>query len=408
MRSKLLPTLMLILAFLSSLTLHLLLFSYSQLKEAIRLEMQLSYAEVGFIFSISVLALILFRIPWGLVIDRLGFRTSLGIALTLIGVFGVLRGFANNYATLLLFQLFLGIGFAAIIPSMSKIASAWFPPQKTGFAIGVAISGFAVGDIIGLSATPYLLTWLNGWRNVFFVYGFWALILMCLWWVLAKENQDVHSVPKANPNSSVTKNFKALLGVKQVWLLTGLYLCASVCYDTFLLWLPSILDSEGVQLNTAGLITSMLPLGFIFASFVIGSLSDRAGLRKPFILVLGLASGPVVYAAGTLQGPAVWFFAFALGLCSIGVLTLAITIPVEHPQTAMFVGSAVSIISSIGNLGSFLMPTVVGQIKDVTGSFFWSVLILAVFGELMLLLGLPLTETGRNKNGLNGLAAAHK
>ena len=158
MRSKLLPTLMLILAFLSSLTLHLLLFSYSQLKEAIRLEMQLSYAEVGFIFSISVLALILFRIPWGLVIDRLGFRTSLGIALTLIGVFGVLRGFANNYATLLLFQLFLGIGFAAIIPSMSKIASAWFPPQKTGFAIGVAISGFAVGDIIGLSATPYLLT----------------------------------------------------------------------------------------------------------------------------------------------------------------------------------------------------------------------------------------------------------
>ena len=152
----------------------------------------------------------------------------------------------------------------------------------------------------------------------------------------------------------------------------------------------------------------MLPLGFIFASFVIGSLSDRIGLRKPFILVLGLVSGPVVYAAGTFQGPAVWFFAFALGLCSIGVLTLAITIPVEHQQTAMFVGSAVSIISSIGNLGSFLMPTVVGQIKDVTGSFFWSVLILAVFGELMLLLGLPLTETGRKKNRLNGLAAAHK
>jgi nitrate/nitrite transporter NarK len=35
----------------------------------------------------------------------------------------------------------------------------------------------------------------------------------------------------------------------------------------------------------------------------------------------------------------------------------------------MFVGSAVSIISSIGNLGSFFMPTVVGQIKDMTGSF---------------------------------------
>jgi nitrate/nitrite transporter NarK len=287
--------------------------------------------------------------------------------------------------------------------------SAWFPPQKAGFAIGVAISGFAIGDIIGLSATPYLLTWLS-WRTVFFVYGFWAILLAGVWWVLAKENEshNAHSVPKANPDSSITMNFTTLLKVKQVWLLTGLYFCAAVCYDTFLLWLPSILDAEGVQSTTAGLITSMLPLGFIFASFVVGSLSDRVGLRKPFVLVLGLVSGPVIYAAGTFQGPAVWFFAFLLGLCSIGVLTLAITIPVELQQTAMFVGSAVSIISSIGNLGSFFMPTVVGQIKDMTGSFFWSVLILASFGELMLILGLLLTETGRKKQRSVGLAAAHE
>ena len=55
--------LMLILAFLTSLTMHLLLFSYSQLKESIMLEMQLTYAEAGFIFSMSILALIILRIP---------------------------------------------------------------------------------------------------------------------------------------------------------------------------------------------------------------------------------------------------------------------------------------------------------------------------------------------------------
>ncbi len=407
MRSKLLPTMMLILAFLSSLTLHLLLFSYSQLKEAIQVEMHLSYAEVGFIFSISVLALILLRIPWGLVIDRVGSKISLGAALTLMGVFGFLRGFAGDYAVLLLFQLFLGVGFAAIMPSMSKIASAWFPPRRAGFAIGVALSGFAVGDIIGLSATPYLLTWLGTWRNVFLVYGFWAVLLAVGWWVMAKEN-EIHNVPNGNieySNSSIRKNFQALLRVKQVWLLTGLYFCSSVCYDTFLLWLPSILDAQGVSLTTAGFVTSMLPLGFIFASFVVGSMSDRIGLRKPFILVLGLVAGPVVYAAGTLLGPWVWLFAFILGLCSIGVLTLVVTMPVEHRQTAMFVGSAVGIISSFGNLGSFFMPTVMGFIKDVTGSFFWSVIILAAFGELMLILGLQLTETGTKKKSS---AATHE
>jgi len=407
MRSTLLPWLMLILAFLTSLTMHLLLFSYSQLEESIKSEMGLTYAEAGFIFSLSILALILLRIPWGLVIDRLGFRVSLGLALMLLGVFGLLRGFAVNYETLLLSQLFLGAGFAAVMPCLPKLVSAWFPPEKTGFAIGVAISGYAIGDIIGLSATPYLLTWLGGWRNVFLAYGFWALILTGIWWIFAKEpaqNFGTRPVRKANPSSSLKKNFAMLLRVKQVWLLTGLYLCASACYDTFLIWLPSKLTEEGVQWTTAGLITSMLPLGFLFASFTVGFLSDKVGLRKPFILVLGLVSGPAIYAAGTLQEPAVWFFAFLIGLCTIGVLTIVLTIPVELHQTATFVGSAVGIISSIGNIGSFFMPTIVGHIKDVTESFFWSVLILAVLGELMLILGLPTTETGRKRKKQRSVA----
>jgi len=297
------------------------------------------------------------------------------------------------------------------MPCLPKLVSAWFPPEKAGFAIGVAISGYAAGDIIGLSATPYLLTWLNGWRNVFFMYGFWALILTSVWWILAKEpeqNYGTKPVQKANHSSSQTKNFGMLLRVKQVWLLTGLYLCAAACYDTFLLWLPSKLEAEGVQATTAGLITSMLPLGFLFASFAVGSLSDKAGLRKPFILVLGLVSGPAIYAAGTQQGLAVWFFAFVIGLCTIGVLTIVLTIPVEQPQTALFLGSAVGLISSLGNLGSFFMPTVVGQIKDVTSSFLWSVLILAVLGELMLILGLPVTETGRKRQRSVGSTAAHE
>jgi len=140
-----------------------------------------------------------------------------------------------------------------------------------------------------------------------------------------------------------------------------------------------------------------LPLGFLLASFAVGGLSDRVGLRKPFILVLGLASGPVIYAVGTLPAAAVWPFVFVTGFCTIGVLTLVLTIPIELPETTMSVASAVGLISSVGNVSSFLMPTVVGQIRDMTGSFLWSVLLLAVLGEFMSILALPLTETGRKK-----------
>ncbi len=389
---------MLFLAFFTSLTMHLLLFSYSQIKESIILEMHLTNAEAGFIFSISVFALVVLRVPWGILIDRIEIKWATGLALTLLGVFGILRSFAINYETLLLFQLFLGVGFAAVMPCLPKLVAYWFPPERTGFAMGIAISGFAIGDIVGLSGTPYLLMLLGSWRQVFLVYGIWALILIVFWWILSRasdQNRELSLVYDVQNDPVTLKAFVGLLKVKQLWLLTGLYLCAGGIYDTLLIWLPSLLEFEGVSQITAGLLTSMLPLGFLIASFAIGIVSDKVGLRKPFILILGLFSGPVIFAVGTFPPSTVWLTAFVTGLCTVGILTLVLTIPVELQGTKASVASAVGLITSAGNLGSFIIPPVVGQIRDITGSFFWAVLLLSILGEFIFVLCLPLAETGR-------------
>jgi len=264
--------------------------------------------------------------------------------------------------------------------------------------MGVSISRFAFGDIAGLTVTPYLLMSLGRWRNVFYMYGAWTMTLTAAWWTLAREpGQDtgMQLKPKARHESGSMKSLGGLLKTKQLWLLTGLYLCAGASYDTMLVWLPSVLEAEGIPPTTAGLVTSMLPLGFLFASLFVGSLSDKAGLRKPFISVLGLVCGPVIYAAGTFSAPAVWFFAFFTGFCTIGVLTLVLTIPLELSQLEQSVASAVGLISSLGNIGSFLMPSVVGEIRDVTRSFHGAVLLLAILGEFIPILGLSVAETGR-------------
>ncbi len=398
METTRLQGLMLVLAFLASLTMHLLLFSYSQLLSSIVLEMNLTFAEGGFIFSVCLLALILLRIPWGIVCDRIGFRATAGLALTLMGIFGILRGFAANYGMLLVFQLLLGVGLSAVMPSLPKLVATWFAHERAGFAVGISISGFSLGGAIGLSATPYLLMTLGTWRNVFCVYGIWTLVLAVVWWCLAREpNETTQLEHKIDSNASLTRDLVTLLKTRQVWLLSGLYLSSGTCYDTILLWLPSILMAKGFSQTIAGLITSMLPFGFLVASLTVGTLSDRAGLRKPFLLILGLVSGPAIYAVGTILGPAEWVSAYIIGFSTIGVLTLVLTIPIEFASTTQMVASAVGLISSIGNIGSFLIPTVVGQIRDLTGSFALAVLLLAVIGEFMLILSLPLTETGRKR-----------
>ena len=122
---------MLGLAFSTALTMHLLLFSYSTLVSSIIVDMRSSHAQAGFIFSACIMTLVLLRIPWGLYCDRIGFRLVVGLATLLMGLFGFLRGFAIDYATLLSPQVLLGVGMAAVIPSLPKLVGASFARKST-------------------------------------------------------------------------------------------------------------------------------------------------------------------------------------------------------------------------------------------------------------------------------------
>ncbi|MFQ6086743.1 MAG: CynX/NimT family MFS transporter [Candidatus Bathyarchaeia archaeon] len=389
---------MLTLAFLTAFTLHLLLFSYAPLVSWIMSEMGLSHAQGGFIFSVCILTLIILRIPWGLLSDYLGLVTTTKIATAFIGVFGLLRGFAVNYETLLISQLLLGVGFAAVLPCLSKLVNMWFK-EKAGLTTGVYAAGFPIGDMVALSLTPFILALLfYSWRNVFYIYGIVGLILTALWWTAAREpirKKDQGLTHRMSLGASLKREVASVVRVKEVWILTGLCIASMGCYDTIVWWLPSMLESRGVPFEVAGLMTSMLPLGFLVASLSIGALSDFVGLRKPFICILGLVSGPSILAITTFSDSPLWIAIFLAGFSTTGILTLVLAIPTELPELTQLVASAVGLVSSLGNIGPFLLPIATGYIKDITGYFSLAMIMLAVVAETTLILGLAMRETGR-------------
>jgi NNP family nitrate/nitrite transporter-like MFS transporter len=162
-----------------------------------------------------------------------------------------------------------------------------------------------------------------------------------------------------------------------------------------LLWLPDVLQSEGLNAFNASLVAATLPVGFLVSAIAVGAFSDKLGLRKPFVLLMGVVSGPVLFLAGTVAGAAAYVGAFLVGLCTVGVLTLVLAVPVEMPRLTPFLSSALGVVASVGNAGSFLLPTLVGQLRDVSGTFLLSMVVLAVVGEGMFVLGVMLPETGR-------------
>ena len=383
---------MLTLGFLATFNVHLLLFSYSPLVPSIAAELTLTNAEAGFLFSVSILTLMVFRIPWGILFDCKGFKTSMAMALLLMGVFGLARGFAVDYASLLVTQFFLGVGLSGVIPAIPRLVSCWFPREKIGLATGICLAGFPIGDFAALSLTPLLVAVFGGFRMVFQIYGVWCLLLVVLWWRFAHETE---TLSEASAQTSLRSEFAKLLKTRMVWVLTGLYFCAGGCYDTLLVWLPSVMQAQGLDAFSASFVASMLPAGFLFSTIVVGAFSDRLGLRKPFVLVMGAASGPVVFLTGFTAGLPVYAMAFLAGLFTVGVLTIILAIPVETPILSHSLSSVLGIVASLGNLGSFVLPTLVGKLRDVSGTFLLPILVLAIVGEGMLALGLLLPETGR-------------
>ncbi|MBT9166295.1 MAG: hypothetical protein DDT25_00978 [Chloroflexi bacterium] len=96
-------------------------------------ELDLSYAEFGFIFSTAQLSLVFSRIPWGLINDCAGYLKAFRTALLLVAVAAVLRSFTTSYLTLLFSQILLGVGLGAIIPGLVLMAKEWAEGKSAGF-----------------------------------------------------------------------------------------------------------------------------------------------------------------------------------------------------------------------------------------------------------------------------------
>jgi len=175
---------MLVFPFLIAFLLHLLLFATAPMVTVIMEEMGLSHAQFGFLFSVAIMGVIVLRVPWGLMADRTGYLRVLKVALPIATVSALARAFSPGYLTLLVSQLCLGLGLAAVMPCLSLLVQSW-SRQTAGLSTGVYVSGFAAGNATALGLTPSLLE-MMGWRQVLMMYAGLGVVVCGLWWSLAK------------------------------------------------------------------------------------------------------------------------------------------------------------------------------------------------------------------------------
>ena len=370
---------MLMFSFTVAFLLHLLLFSTAPMVTVVMEEMRLSHADFGLVFSVAMISLILFRIPWGLIGDRIGYLNALRIALPLSAAFATLRAFSPGYLTLLLSQFFLGLGLAAVLPCLPLLVREW-APKSPGLSTGIYVSGFAAGNAAALGLTPHLLE-IVGWRDILLIYSGLATAICALWWICAKSTAK-------STSGWQFENFTRILRDRYVWVLLIFMMASMGSYDTLATWMPKVLELK--ELNKA--LASLLPLGFFLAGPAIGLTTDRFGNRKVIIALLGIIAAASIVGINYAHFPLLLLCIFLSGFSTIGVVTISLAVPAQHQRLSNAAASVVGFISSLGNIGPLVMPVLFGFLIDVTGTFHASIFMVGAVAGITFIFGSRMSE----------------
>ena len=342
-------------------------------------ELGLSGTQAGVVTGAVQLSYVPISLVSGLVIDRLGSRRSLGVGLAVIGIAHVLRGSAEGFVPIVAATVLLGVGGTAVTFGLPKLVSELFPPDRSGSMSSVYIVGATFGSATVFAVARSVLGPLaGGWRPFFrytgvAVVGFaalWAVVSRVLWRRIgtASRDSDDRSFSLDSMRDDLVRVFThygllllVVVGTMRLFVTHGLSN-----------WLPTILESSGMAPALAGTLTGLFVLVRVLGIVGVPVVSDRLATRRGPIVVCGLAGAVgtvgliVANSVPALVGSLVLVGSFVIG----GLSPLIRAIPIEMDGIGpRLTAIANGLIFTVGEVGGFMGPFLIGFLRDLTGSF---------------------------------------
>lgn len=319
-------------------------------------ELGLSAAEKGFLVAVPVLSGAALRLLLGPASDRFGARrvALAAMAVTIVPLLWAaagMQGFADGIAVGVLLGV-AGASFAVALP----LASRWYPPEYQGLAMGIAGAGNS-GTVLAAFFAPRLAEQI-GWRGVFGAALVpLALVLLCFA-LFARE-------PQRKPASA---GYLQITTNADLWRLNFFYLITFGGFVGLASFLPMFFfDQYGCTRVAAGNWTALCVLAGSFARPLGGALADRVGGVPVLGLIFLIVSNLVLLVAQLPPLPvAIPLLVTLMLTLGMGNGTVFQLVGQRFPHT---VGVATGMIGAAGGFGGFLLPSILGTMKQSSGSY---------------------------------------
>ncbi len=326
------------------------------------------YSRIVFAFVLSYTVMLALG---GRVMDRLGPRRGLSLAVGFWSLASAAHALVVGPWTLGLARFFLGVGEGPAIPGAIKGAVEWMDAKRRGVAIGLVSSGAALGSVLA----PPLTVWAAGhvgWRGAFGA----TAVLGVAWlaaWTLAFRGLPV-GAGGAGAGTTATP-WRDLVARPDVRRLLAARFCFDPVFYFYMFWIPQYLARErGMSLAQIGALMWIPFVALEVANIGAGQVSDTLVARgwprrRARMILMGIAAAltPASFAASLAGTPALAIGLMAVLLFAHGIWITNFMTLVGETVARDDVATTVGLTGMCGGIAGMLSNLVIGPVVDAQG-----------------------------------------
>ncbi len=360
----------------------------------LQMSAELGFSDLvyGFGSGVFFIGYFLFEVPSNLILHRVGAKVWIARILLTWGVISAAMALVDSATSFYTLRFLLGVGEAGFFPGIILYLTYWFPSElraksTTSFMTAIAVAGIVAGPVSGyVMETMDAWLGLRGWQWLFLLEGLPAIVLGVVTyvvlddgpesatWLSGEEKQnllkqladDKASRGIGDPHESLRKIFVS----PRVWLLALIYFCLALGLYGVSFWLPQIvhdLDQGGLTLT--GLLSAIPYAVAVVAMVAVARSSDATQERRWHIATSSILGGLGLVMLVGVRGHPMLSIA-ALGMATSGILSALSTfwsLPTAFLSGRTAAGG-IALINSIGNLGGYFGPFLLGWVKQTSGN----------------------------------------
>ena len=372
---------------------------------------------LGFGAGIFFLGYFLFEVPSNIILHKVGARIWIARVMVTWGIIAGGMAFVESSTSFYVMRFLLGVAEAGFFPGIILYLSYWFPARNRAGVIALFMAAAPIATAIGSPISAALLEMhgimgLAGWQWMFLIEAVPAVILGVVVffymtdrpekaaWLKPDEREwlvKTMQVEDANKGGQQQHSILRGLANPRVLALALIYFGTSAGLYTLGIWAPQIIKELGVSSMTVGLLNAIPPIISVVAMILWSRHSDKTNERT-WHVALACLTAAVGLAIAASTGSMFGLIA-ALTIVNVGI---SCSKPPLWSMPTMFLSGAaaatgIATINSIGNLGGFAGPAMIGWVKDQTGSFAGGLYFVAGLLILSTVLTLVLSFTQKNK-----------